>query len=316
MNIYIYARDIRVNDAIGEFCLAIAESLIDTLIQPILLAENYDEGLSVKNIDELFVSDIHDNDIIFFNHSIYDPHMERMLSINCKKILYFHNITPPELLENKQTQRDCEAGIKQIALYSNFDYVLCNSELTKKTIQSHVNLTTKILTIPPYIISSKIMNKSSAPLLDASYLIYCGRLSPHKRVDALIDWFLEYSKSKNISNLKLVLISNDVNVFKYSKEDSIITYHSVSNESLMNLLAHSMGFVTFSLHEGFCVPAFLSSINNVPIYVSEVELFSEINFYPVHDIKLFNIANLLSRRKSSYIRYYSVMDFLREVILE
>src|SRR3990167_4950670 len=127
-NIRIAAVNIYHKDAIGNFCYDLVNLYEKAGYRVYLYSEGYDQDSLVKQYELLF-SETTDQDIIFYHHSIYDKNIERISLLNAKKIVYFHGITPPQLLEKYEpiTAKQCEEGLKQLQYLNQFDVLCVNS---------------------------------------------------------------------------------------------------------------------------------------------------------------------------------------------
>ena len=85
-NIAIYAPDIFATDAIGNYSLGLAEHLINHFENVNLFAERftYSHIIKIQKTNSLFNIDLKDS-ILFINYSIYDPLLEKILTLDCKK---------------------------------------------------------------------------------------------------------------------------------------------------------------------------------------------------------------------------------------
>lgn len=304
MRIHIVARDIVQHDAIGEFCLALGA--LDSI--------GYTTHYWAENTDLPFVRDISKlemfcakGDLIFYNYSIYDPWLPTISNLQLKKIFYYHGITPVQYVDDIPTKQLCDLGLKNIVLATYFDKVIASSELTKDDFRIH-GLQRDISLFPPYISGEEIILGSTNKCNKLESLLYCGRLAKHKHVDELVTW---YSNVRTLYGFKsLTIISKDPNCLKIADELlSIKAFCNVPNSELLKYINSTDAFVTFSAHEGFCVPAYLAARNGKPVLVNKTDCFSQISYYTVIDCNNLSFPLIINRPDS-----FTIHDFAKHVL--
>jgi len=281
--LHIHSRDIRNYDAVGHFSLQLAELMGQIGWKVHLWAENFDEGLSSKvGHRSHFYDQLQPKDVIFLNHSIYDPDLEKIASLENKKVLYYHNITPSNLLGDDEqiTRTNCKKGEEQIPLFPLFDEVVANSKFTAATIKQSfeehgVKFDRDINNLPPLVRTNMPRVPERNQSFDMRFL-YVGRFVKHKRVDQLLDVFEQISLERPGCSLTLVggppegvcvdvlrLRAREVQERTGSK---IQFFHHLSAEDLTRVYLESSACLHMSEHEGFCVPALDSILFDLPMF--------------------------------------------------
>ncbi len=305
MQIHIIARDIVKHDAIGEYCIAL-RALDSIGYNTLLWAENTDISYvrHVSNIDKF----CHKDDLIVYNYSIYDPWLLLVANLKCKKIFYYHGITPVQYVDDLLTKQFCELGYKNINLANRFEKVVSSSPLTKEDMRKY-GVQKDITIFPPYISGKERAETAVFECAQLEKLLYCGRLAKHKHVDDLVSWYKSVRVKHGFKSLSI--ISKDPSCIKFSDQNlSIFTYYDVTNADLIEHLKSTDAFVTFSVHEGFCVPAYLAATFGKPVLVNQPDCFSEIQYFDVFDCNNFSLP-LLAKRPNSF----TILDFERHVLL-
>lgn len=129
-------------DAVGNFALSVHRLLRANGVASQLYAGNFDPTLreTIRHTCELFESAAED-DLIFVNFSIFDPWLPRVVELRSKKILYFHNITPPRFLQvyDAEYAAHCADGIAQLKYLDQFDALMANSTSSARVLQQSAN---------------------------------------------------------------------------------------------------------------------------------------------------------------------------------
>ena len=94
----------------------------------------------------------------------------------------------------------------------------------------------------------KFRSENFEGLTSMSYLIYVGTTAPRKRVERLVERFLESDLG-----LKLVIVG-PATVPEFAKDPSIVYRSNLNDLELSSLYSNALCFVTFSEKEGFGLP--------------------------------------------------------------
>jgi glycosyltransferase involved in cell wall biosynthesis len=282
--VHLIARDIYKGDAIGNFVFELKRLLRSNGYKVIISAENFnsDIDLDINKLDDI-KKHVRNDDVIFYNFSIYDPYLSDITKLDAKKILYFHGITPPELLcqYDVRTADLCQKGLRQLGSSEQFDAIVCNSNFSKHQLLNHCdnNAPGGIIHIHPPFISS-IMGKqrfrsSKKEYADRLILLFVGRVTPHKQVEHLVDLLAE--AKKKVPNTVLHIVGKAENeAYKKQIESRISEKHLkaqvdvifkgyITDHELEQEYSEADFFVTLSLHEGFCVPLYEAMRYEIPI---------------------------------------------------
>ncbi len=129
-------------DAVGNFALSVHRLLRANGVASQLYAGNFDPTLreTIRHTCELFEAAAED-DLVFVNFSIFEPWLPRVVELPSKKILYFHNITPPRFLQvyDAEYAAHCADGIAQLKYLDQFDALMANSTSSARVLQESAN---------------------------------------------------------------------------------------------------------------------------------------------------------------------------------
>ena len=111
------------------------------LIKQILLEEGYESEIYAQHIDKnikVKILDIkkyecNENDILIIHHSMGFDGYEDIISLKCKKILIYHNITPEKYIQDEYIKKYVKIGLKQAEEYKNhIDYAIADSNYNRR----------------------------------------------------------------------------------------------------------------------------------------------------------------------------------------
>lgn len=229
----------------------------------------YKKVSSSKNILIIHYSIGYGSDFFAFVKSLPD-----------KKILIYHNITPPEYYRdiNSEYEYHIKIGREEIRHFRNIvELALGDSELNR---QELVKLGFKNTGVLPIIIEfnkyrvngdQKIIRKYNDSLVN---ILSVGRVSPNKKIEDVIKCFYYYNKYVNPKS-RLFIVGSYEGMDKYYDKLKVLvnklnlkkvyfTGH-VSFEELISYYKLANIFITMSEHEGFCVPLLESMYFKIPI---------------------------------------------------
>ena len=268
-------------DAVGNDALA---------IQRMLLEQGYETGIYYhlahektaalgKNREHLRLNE---QDILLYHHATGDDICYQMQDFPCRKVLLYHNITPPEFFEgfSKETQRGTRAGIRCTQyLADKMDYCLADSEYNKQDLLS-MGYTCPIDVRPILIPFSDYEQEPDAATLEkyrdgVTNILFVGRIAPNKKFEDIIRAFCYYKTQKN-PNSRLILVGSCGGMENYQQaleqyvrqlglEQSVVFSGHVSFPEILAFYHAADLFLCMSEHEGFCVPLVEAMFFGVPI---------------------------------------------------
>jgi glycosyltransferase involved in cell wall biosynthesis len=277
---FVLARDIYEGDAVGNFAIGLGKFLKTHGVVSRLGAANFNPQLRgvIQPMGRL-LSEIREQDLLLFNASTYDPYMEAISALPARKILCYHNITPPRFFQIYDAERAmlCAKAMEQLALAARFDCWTANSSVSVEQLSRAVALSAAtavqpapkipVVVIPPLINALKwdqVKAEEVALPDQGDMLLHVGRLAPNKRIEDLFALFQEYLRL----NPKSWLIVVGRQLFKgYDNYLNYLLLHryrrigrrirflqTLTDGQLKTAYLRCSALVTMSEHEGFCLP--------------------------------------------------------------
>ena len=231
------------------------------------------------------------SDILIYHYSVgWDYGMELLANINCKKIVKYHNVTPPEFYEGicEEYASGCRAGRQQLKnlVETNCDLYLADSQYSLNELVSISNEETEEIkgsVVFPFHHSDRLQEvEADINVLEKFKhdqkvnILMVGRLAPNKGHLALISAFNVYHKEYNSNSRLLIVGGQDPRLSKYKEildtsikdlnlQGSVFYSGRVSDKVLKSYYLVSDLFMITSEHEGFCVPLIESMSMKLPV---------------------------------------------------
>lgn len=137
--VHLVSTNIFAKDAVGNFTFAVQRLLRANGIPCQLYAGNFDPALrpAIRHVSDL-VGSVGKGDLVFVNFSIYDAFLPLMAELPCKKLIYFHNITPPRFFQiyDAEHAAHCLQAVEQLKLLPAFDGIMANSASSARVLQN------------------------------------------------------------------------------------------------------------------------------------------------------------------------------------
>lgn len=268
-------------DAIGNEVLALDRSIKKRGLETKIYAESIDTRID-STLAENFTNYIpQKSDVILLHISAASNANDVVAALDCKKIMVYHNITPPEFFEpyNQKSALQCKEGLEQVKKYKNsFGMVLAVSEFNKKNLLE-MGYTCEINVLPIIISFDDYAKEPSKKILekyndDYANILFVGRIAPNKKQEDIIQAFNFYQKNYNPKS-RLFLVGNSCGFENYQEKlkefakrleakNVIFTGHTKFNEILAYYKLSDL-FLCMSEHEGFCVPLVESMYFKIPV---------------------------------------------------
>ena len=281
-------------DAIGNDTLAIKgiiqERGYETQIYADGIAANIAHKSAAQEMSNICRFD--KNDIILLHVAIASRLNEWIKSQPCRKVMVWHNITPPQFFEpyNTESMDSSAKGWEQVRqLKDTFDMVLAASEFNKKDlIDIGYNCPIHVL---PILIPFNEYNKTSSERLLWKYgndgftnIIFVGRIAPNKKQQDVIRAFADYQMYFNPKS-RLFLVGNAAGCENYERQLKdyvaalgVRNVHFTGHIKFDEILAYyklADLFLCQSEHEGFCVPLLEAMYFDVPVVAHESSAIGE-----------------------------------------
>jgi len=218
---------------------------------------------------------------LLFHFSIGSELSEFVKRLPDRKILIYHNITPPQFFKgfNAEVERRCAWGYEELKkMAPHFELALGVSDFNRRELEGLGFRKTGVLPIlldfNQYYLSPEEGLKQR--LQDGTLnILHVGRLVPQKKIEDLIRVFYLFQKRHHPQS-RLLLVGTDSGLKNYSS-----ALKRMVRELGLTEKVHFEGFATFrglityyanahlylclSEHEGFCVPLLESMFFGLPI---------------------------------------------------
>lgn len=269
-------------DAIGDTVFHLKKFLISQGFQSQIYCLTRDKNLEEESALFSTFSKSSPSDIIILHFALCSPLTQAFRELPSKKIIIYHNITPPEFFsefdqEMARISRQAREELK--SLIPHVSLALADSEYNR---QEMFELGFKRAEVFPLFVDfekyKKPFNRFMYKLFedDRLNILFVGRIAPNKKIEDLIK--VTFYFKKYISPLvRLIIAGKTSTVPKYYQslicladefylmpEEICFTGH-IPDEEMFALYKASHIFLSLSEHEGFGLPFMESMIFDLPI---------------------------------------------------
>lgn len=271
------------NDAVGNDAVNIYRASIALGYESFICANRVSAvPVDVPYRFDFSPEDFREDDIILYHFSIGDRMTDLFVGLPGKKVLVYHNVTPPGFFEpyDKRLARLCRAGLQQVrSIVGKVDACWADSEWNKRDLVN-MGFTCPIDVMPILLSFDDYAAPYDERLLSAlkkeqgTKILFVGRIAPNKCQHDVIRAFHCY-RERYDSDAQLYLVGghDDADAYYASLLDYTLKLgpygiHIMDSVPLPELLAFYRGtdlFLCLSEHEGFCVPLVEASLFDVPI---------------------------------------------------
>ncbi|MDC2963160.1 hypothetical protein OAX96_03445, partial [Prochlorococcus sp. AH-736-K15] len=163
--IAIASYNLKKFDGVGNSCYSqyrFFENKFGSRYKVLMASESTDYPF-VINYQTLTRLSLSNEVYLIYHHSIYDPYFAYLQEGRFKKFfIYFHGITPPELVDHSPTALQCSKGIEQISSldFNRLSGLISNSFASLNQIQN-IPYSTRRIIVPPIIFNQSNKFRSS-----------------------------------------------------------------------------------------------------------------------------------------------------------
>ncbi len=268
-------------DAVGNDALA---------LKKIIRERGYETEIFAKDIDARFPADIAlkienspnlgKSDIVMFHEAIGTELNVWIQNQKCRKVMIYHNITPPEFFLPYDSAAVCQCvqGLREVqGLRNTFEMVLAASPFNRQ------NLLDMGYACPvhvlPILIPFEDYEKKASEMIFKKYgdgrknIIFVGRVVPNKCHEDIIRAFSEYLHCFD-HDARLFLVGTCQQSYygrlkEYTKllhiEENVIFTGHINFDEILAYYRLADLFICQSEHEGFCVPLVEAMYFDIPI---------------------------------------------------
>ncbi len=233
----------------------------------------------VKEIS--YLEHLKEDDIVMYHMCIGTPLNKKICHYPCKKVLVYHNITPPAMLTPYEPSiaAACEEGLEQLLYMRDyFSVCLAMSEYNKQDLIRYGYRKELITVMPPYSIAKSQYQKEPDIKAMQKYgdgwvnIVFVGRISPNKRQEELIRIF-KYYKIHVQAQSRLILAGHGEGSYydrlrKYTENievKDVIFTNQIPFSELLAIYRTATVFLCASGHEGFCIPIIEAMYFDIPV---------------------------------------------------
>ncbi len=286
---------ISYGDAVSNDAKAICKVIAEMGYKTGIYAEHIGKGVSDKythNISDIDSLHLTDEDVVIFNHSTGTKLCYILDSIPGRKLMIYHNITPPKFFRgfSEHLEGDTEYGYRGTRHAArSIEQVMAISKYNADSLVE-LGYTCKI-TVRPILIpfnkyNTEADNSVIAKYTDDGYvnILFVGRIAPNKKHEDIVRAFAHYKKYVNPKS-RLIFVGNDRGIEKYGEcirkyvnalqiDDVVFTGH-ISFSEVLSYYKIAHVFLCMSEHEGFGVPLVEAMYFNVPIIAYDSSAVAE-----------------------------------------
>lgn len=237
------------------------------------VAKPYWDGFSVER-----------DDVVLFHCGGWSPVAENVVTLPCRKIMVYHNITPPNFFVgyhflNYKVTSDGYSLVKQWARDFVFDAVLAFSKYNYDDLIKLGFSKENTFYFPGYLIP--MLEYKEMPDEDMMEdfsdgipnILFVGRIAPNKKQEDIVRAFAYYQNHIDRS-ARLIFVGGGENdayckaIKQYIENlelENVIFPGHISSAALIALYQCADVFVCMSEHEGFCIPLIEAMLFDVPV---------------------------------------------------
>jgi glycosyltransferase involved in cell wall biosynthesis len=244
-----------------------------------IFVEHVDPGLSgrLRLLEDL---QIEPQDLLLIHHSMGHDIFSRLAGLRCRKVLVYHNITPPQFFEEDDPFYSYAIkGYAQLSLFRDIaESAITVSPFNARQLRRRGFDKVAVIPVLKDFAAIRDAPHAKAPYYDeeaAFRLLFVGRIVPHKCQHELIN-FVDQARSLGRVPLELVLAGQfdardryklrlDAQVRKSGLGRRVNIVGRVTDEELFGWYRAASAYVSLSEHEGFGVPLIEAMAFDLPV---------------------------------------------------
>ena len=266
-------------DAITN-CMFFVQSMVRSFgFASDIFVEHVDPALSgrIRPLQDLRLAE---SDILLIHHSMGHDVLPRLTELRCRKVLVYHNITPPQFFEEDDPfHAYAIKGYAQLSLFRDIvESAIAVSSFNARQLSRRGFDKVTVIPLLKDFAAIRDAPHSKTPYYDETAvfrLLFVGRLVPHKCQHELID-FVDQVRSLGRVPLELVLVGHFDVANRYKLQLDELVRRSgldrqvkfigrVTDEELFGWYRAASAYVSLSEHEGFGVPLVEAMALDLPV---------------------------------------------------
>ncbi len=223
---------------------------------------------------------IRPEDVALLHLSIGSPVNDAFAALDCRKVLYYHNITPPDFFRGLQDEivRNLETGRRQMKeLAGKAGRNIAVSAFNAAELEA--NGYEDVRVIPLMLDRSQWVGPADRRIIQQYRdgminILFVGRCAPNKRIEDLL-FTLYYMQKYVNADTRLIHVGSHAGLERYyallrtkARElglANIVFTGSIPQEELRAWYKVADVFLCMSEHEGFCIPLIEAMGQEVPV---------------------------------------------------
>lgn len=296
INIHQFHAGSAVADAVTNSMLFVQSLLRDWGLSSEIFAADVDPRLAdvIRPLHQIAVGA---NDLLLIHHSMGHDALPQLATLNCRKALVYHNITPPHFFAEDDPFHDYSIkGYAQLCeLGRMVEAAIAVSEFNARQLRQRGFKNVAVIPLLKDFIALRSAPHAKKPYYDewpVFRILFVGRLVPHKCQHELVE-FVGATRSIDGVPLELVLVGDtDLDpdyvrrlagrIRRLRLERHVRITGRVSDAELFGWYRAATAYVSLSEHEGFGVPLIEAMTFDLPVvaYASSgiAETLSEAGF--------------------------------------
>lgn len=243
-----------------------------------IYVDSFEPGLKNRVFPYKDFNEKNSNQLLIIHYAIYYDFSKWLDSLNVRKIMIYHNITPYEFFEEGSILYImCKRGKEYLPeLVSRVEASIGDSTLNSEELMEH-NFS-NVKTIPLLIDTNKILNAPWNKNLfdekeDEFTIIFIGRIARNKAQRDLIEIANVYKDMSDDFKMYIIGGTTDLSyqvelqnlIAHYHLEENVILTGKVPDEDLFAYYRSANLFLCMSEHEGFGIPLIEAMLLDLPV---------------------------------------------------
>ena len=225
------------------------------------------------------------DDLIVIRYSAWSPALGRVLALPQRKLLVYHNITPPGYLWNHSPGLavQCAVGRMQLPVFARAARVVtADSRFNAGELSGAAG--DRVRVVPVLFDPARLAERGAPPEGEGPLVLVIGRLVPNKRHDRVFRAFAAYQR-ECAPDARLLCVGTPLNpgyaellrsLAAESGARNITLAGGLSQDRVNAAYAAADVLLTLSEHEGFCVPLLEAFHFGVPVVAARAGAIPEV----------------------------------------
>lgn len=283
MKIHQIAARLEYGDAVSNHVLEIDRALAAWGYETGIFANTTDEfGASVTRPDREYAEHMgSESDLLIYHYSVYCSNYKQYLETRNRRILIYHNITPPEFFApyDKGVAEFCRLGRELLPGLAGCDLALGDSEYNRLELVRMGFDPEKTGVLPIFVNCGGLLQRKKDEGVLSMYggafkVLFVGRAVPNKRIEDVLRAFFYYNRCIDSSSQLFIVGPSWVDRYdeqlrwladSFGLMGRVHFTGRVSDSELASYYQASDLFLSMSEHEGFAVPLVESMAFDLPV---------------------------------------------------